>query len=135
MDDDLAHAEGIMDRKNADQEEQCDGSGYVGFWMGAEHRGRGHMSEALRLVADWTLTTGYAGIREIGWECLVGNTASASVARRCGFRFTGEAPSRVAYRDGTHPPSWTGALADTDVREPQAGWPACDEGIRGPLER
>lgn len=96
----------------------------VGFWMGAEHRGRGHMSEALRLVADWTFSTGFAGIREIGWECLVGNTASTSVARHCGFRFTGEAPSRVAYRDGSHPASWQGALRDTDDRSPQPGWPA-----------
>jgi len=96
----------------------------IGFWMGAEHRGLGHMSEALRLVADWTFDTGCAGIREIGWECLVGNTASASVARRCGFRFTGERPSRVAYRDGSHPPSWTGALRDTDDRSPTSEWPA-----------
>ncbi len=96
----------------------------VGFWMGAEHRGRGHMSEALRLVANWTLGTGFAGIREIGWECIVGNTASASVARRCGFRFMGEAPSRIAYRDGSHPASWQGALSLTDDSAPKPGWPA-----------
>lgn len=96
----------------------------VGFWMGAEHRGRGHMSEALRLVADWTLGTRFAGIREIGWECIVGNAASASVARRCGFRFAGEGPSRIAYRDGSHPTSWRGALLDTDDRAPKPGWPA-----------
>lgn len=96
----------------------------IGYWLGAEHRGRGHMTEAVRLVADWAFDGDGAGLAEIGWECILGNTASAAVARRSGFRFAGEGPSRIPYRDGSHPPSWHGSLRSGDDRSPQEGWPS-----------
>lgn len=94
----------------------------IGFWLGAEYRGHGYMPEALRLVADWAFGTGVAD--SIHWECLLGNIASARVARKAGFTFTGEAPSVGAYRDGTHPASWQGWLHAADSRDPKPAWPA-----------
>lgn len=80
------------------------GSANLGYWIGAQHRGHGHMTEAVRLVVDWALGPGE--LRTLAWECFVGNVASAIVARRNGFRFTGTGPARITARDGGHPPAW-----------------------------
>ena len=94
----------------------------IGFWLGPEHRGRGLMVEAQRLVLDWGFSTGLCDT--VNWECVAGNLASARAARKAGFRFTGQGPAGIAYRDGTHPLSWKGTLHATDDRTPPAGWPA-----------
>ena len=62
----------------------------LGYLVGAAHRRRGLASKAL------TLLTGYAqdalGLRRLVLRIDPGNTASTAVARRCGFRLTGEPP-------------------------------------------
>jgi len=100
----------------------ADRSSSIGFWLGAAHRGRGLMVEAERLVLDWGFTTGLCDT--VHWECVAGNLASARAARKAGFRYTGQGPAGIAYRDGTHPPSWKAVLHATDDRTPPAGWPA-----------
>lgn len=97
-------------------------SGMIGYWLGAPHRGRGHMARAVNAVIDWSFEAGF--IDPVRWECVAGNLASASVARSVGFRFTGTGPATVTGRDGTHPESWHGELRSTDPRTPQPGWPA-----------
>jgi RimJ/RimL family protein N-acetyltransferase len=92
----------------------------IGFWLGAQHRGAGLMPEAFAAVARWVFDTGFP---KIAWECVVGNLASASVARGAGFRFGGEKPSAMAYRDGSHPQSWEGTLVPHNCGVPQDGWP------------
>jgi RimJ/RimL family protein N-acetyltransferase len=92
----------------------------VGFWVGAPHRGRGHLGEALAAVLDRRFAAGQPAVH---WECRVGNLASARVARRAGFHYTGQAPARVRSRDGSTPDSWHGVLRRDDPREPQPGWP------------
>ncbi|MET0989655.1 MAG: GNAT family N-acetyltransferase [Glaciihabitans sp.] len=92
----------------------------IGFWLGAEHRGAGLMPEAFAAVARWAFD---AGFPKIVWECVVGNLASASVARRAGFTFGGEKESAMAYRDGSHPASWHGTLVPHNLGVPQDGWP------------
>jgi RimJ/RimL family protein N-acetyltransferase len=94
----------------------------IGFWLGPEHRGRGLMVEAQRLALDWAFSTGLCDT--VHWECVAGNLASARAARKAGFRYTGQGPAGIAYRDGTHPPSWKGVLHATDDRTPPSGWPA-----------
>lgn len=96
----------------------------VGFWLGAEHRGRGLMPFALRSVADWAFSTPWFVADRIVWECVLGNLASATVARKCGFSFLGEAPANTPARDGSRPPAWHGVLHSGDAREPKSGWPA-----------
>lgn len=115
----------------------------IGFWLGAPHRGHGYMTEAMMAVAEWLFgvhaaadtadtaraadTADTARAATIAWECVVGNVASASVARKTGFRFTGEHPSAAHYRDGTHPNSWTGTLSARDLGIVQPGWPDLGE--------
>jgi RimJ/RimL family protein N-acetyltransferase len=95
--------------------------GDVGFWMAAEHRGRGYMVEALATVAEWVFVEHRP--ERITWESLPGNVASARVARAAGFRYTGIAPVLVPARDGSHPDGWHADLLRDDDREPKPGWP------------
>ena len=93
----------------------------VGFWLGAPHRGQGYMTEAVGVVADWLFSR---GVPTLNWECVVGNAASLSVARKAGFTYTGERAALIADREGGHPPAWHGALSATDDRDPKRGWPS-----------
>jgi RimJ/RimL family protein N-acetyltransferase len=92
----------------------------VGYWMGAPHRGRGYLLEALTAVLDHRFA---AGQELVNWECVLGNVPSARTARRAGFTFTGEAPSRIRARDGSIPAAWHGVLHRDDDRSPKPGWP------------
>ena len=96
--------------------------GDIGFWLGAPHRGRGLMTEAVIAVTDWLMTD--FGRTEIAWECVVGNAASVSVARKAGFTFTGERPTELTFRDGSHPAAWHGVLRAGEPRVERTGWPA-----------
>jgi RimJ/RimL family protein N-acetyltransferase len=100
------------------------GSLDVGYWLGAPHRGRGLMAEAVRTVTAWALENELA--ETVHWECAVGNVASARTARAAGFRFTGVGPSQVAMRDGSHPEHWHGRRLASDVAGTPAylAWPA-----------
>ena len=93
----------------------------IGYWLGAPYRGNGFMTEAVVSVADYL----FSGLspRSIAWECIVGNDASAHVARAAGFRYTGSGASRLTFRDGPHPDAWHGLLTPDD-RERKPGWPA-----------
>jgi RimJ/RimL family protein N-acetyltransferase len=64
------------------------------------------------------------GRAEVAWECVVGNAASVSVARKAGFTFTGERPTALTFRDGTHPLAWHGVLRADEPRVERPGWPA-----------
>ena len=93
----------------------------IGYWLGEPHRGNGYMTEAVSEVADHLFAS--LGLASIAWECVVGNHASARVARAAGFRFTGTGPSLLGFRDGSHPEAWHGALT-ADDRDRKPGWPA-----------
>lgn len=95
-------------------------SGDIGFWLGAPHRGLGLMTEAVIGVTEWLFGR---GVPSVAWECVVGNGASASVARKAGFTFTGERVSALADRDGGHPLAWHGVLLAADGRDVKPGWP------------
>ena len=97
-------------------------TGSIGFWLGAPYRGRGLIGEAQRLVLDWAFTTDL--VDTVRWECVAGNLGSARAARVAGFRYTGQAPSGTAHRDGSHPLKWHALLHTEDAREAQPGWPA-----------
>jgi RimJ/RimL family protein N-acetyltransferase len=73
----------------------------VGYWLRGAARGRGVMTQAVRLISGWVL-------RELGFVRLelqadVRNTPSHRVAERAGFRREGEvpAPERCADRSET----------------------------------
>jgi RimJ/RimL family protein N-acetyltransferase len=92
----------------------------VGYWLGGPHRGRGFMAEALAVVADFAFERSR---RDLLWECVPGNVASATVARKAGFTFTGEAKSLYRDRAGAEAIAWSGRLSADDSREPKPGWP------------
>ncbi|WP_227497098.1 GNAT family N-acetyltransferase [Planctomonas psychrotolerans] len=96
-------------------------SGMVGFWLGAPHRGRGIMPEALTAVIDATFDR--TERTDVLWECVVGNHASLRVAEKVGYRYTGQRDGMTLGRDGASTPSWTGRLGRDDTRAPQPGWP------------
>jgi RimJ/RimL family protein N-acetyltransferase len=109
------------------------GQADVGYWLGRPHRGHGYLGEAVAAVVAHRFA---AGQELVNWECVVGNVPSARVAWRRGFTFTGEAPSAVTFRDGSHPPAWHGVLRRGDDRSPKAGWPpALFAGREGPAPR
>ncbi|HEY0259582.1 MAG TPA: GNAT family N-acetyltransferase [Lacisediminihabitans sp.] len=97
------------------------GRGDIGFWLGRPHRGAGLMTEAVNAVDDWLFAN--RRVEQILWECVAGNLASAAVARKAGFRYTGERPTTLTHRDGTNPLSWHGVLKTGDPHEPRTGWP------------
>lgn len=97
------------------------GSCNLGYWLGAEHRGHGVMSEAVSAAADWAFSRRITDL--LRWEAVVGNAASLSVARRAGFRYIGVSPADIVSRDGARPASWRAELRRTDDRAPKPGWP------------
>ncbi len=92
----------------------------IGYWLGAPHRGLRVMPQALTGVLDWYFARGGA---RVAWECVLGNNASASVARACGFRYLGEGSAVIAARDGSRPPAWQGEILARDDRTHKPGWP------------
>lgn len=92
----------------------------VGFWLAADLRGRGLMTEAVRLVADWAFSE---GLDDVLWEGYVGNLGSAGVARKAGFTFTGTGPGLQPDRDRGHPQCWKARLSRDDDRSEKPGWP------------
>lgn len=55
----------------------------IGYWLRASAEGHGYMTEAVRLLTDWTLTT--LGANRLEIRCDERNTRSAAVARRLGY--------------------------------------------------
>jgi RimJ/RimL family protein N-acetyltransferase len=101
----------------------ADAGAEIGFWVAAEVRGRGIISEAVDLVCDFGFSADGLALQRIQWHAKTGNVASAAVARRAGFQFEGTARLGGAQR-GVRIDSWTAALLATDVRRPASGWPA-----------
>lgn len=98
-------------------------SAELGFWIAEEHRGHGLMTESLRAVVDHAFDPAGRGLIRLHWEAMIGNDASARVARRCGFHFEGTARAGIVYR-GQRRDAWQASLLPTDSRLPQNGWPA-----------
>jgi RimJ/RimL family protein N-acetyltransferase len=93
----------------------------IGYWLGAPHRGNGFMPEAVSAVAEFAFARSE---RPLLWECIPGNLASATVARKSGFTFLGEDVSLYPDRSGAEAIAWHGRLAPDDSREPKPDWPA-----------
>lgn len=77
-----------------------DRSANLGYWLGDAHRGRGIVTRAARLVADF-------GFRELGLArleivTLLENTASQRVAQRLGARCEGIGHDRIMLHGQPH---------------------------------
>ncbi|MCK2026763.1 GNAT family N-acetyltransferase [Microbacterium sp. SSW1-47] len=95
------------------------GSAELGYWMVADARGRGYLTEAARAVLDW----GFAelGLARIRWQAVVGNVPSARAARALGFRFEGTQRQALTSQRGRDD-GWVAGLLATDDRTP-VEWP------------
>lgn len=79
----------------------------LGFWIGAEHRGAGLMSEAATAAAEWVVDGGIRGANTVFWRAVEGNIGSAKVARAAGFRRILPPEATVPTRDGDATlPAW-----------------------------
>jgi len=96
------------------------GSGDLGYWIGAPHRGRGLMTEAIGLLVTHCFET--MGLERLSWQAVAGNAASAIPVQRNGFVFEGTRRLGLELRDG-RVDSWVASLLRTDPRESASGWP------------
>jgi len=92
---------------------------FVGFGLLPEARGRGLMSRALRLAAQWAFAE--AGLPVLHWWAEVGNLASWRVAHACGFTFEGT--RRLALRrPGRLVDGWFASLTRGEEPAPRTTW-------------
>jgi RimJ/RimL family protein N-acetyltransferase len=108
-----------------------DGEAEIGFWLAPEARGIGLMSQAVSLVVDYGFAPEGLALQRIVWHAFVGNAASASVARRAGFRFEGTRRLGGTQR-GRRLDDWQASLLSTDPRQPAEDWPASTSVQRDP---
>jgi RimJ/RimL family protein N-acetyltransferase len=88
-----------------------DGSEFgCGFWLAAGARGRGIMTQALRMACRWAFSTDGLTADVIHWQAHVGNYASRTVAERVGFKVDS------AIVQGRHGEKWSGRLRAADFR-------------------
>ncbi|WP_431279690.1 GNAT family N-acetyltransferase [Leifsonia poae] len=105
-----------------------DGDAEIGFWLAPEARRQGLMSEAVSLAVDYGFAQrgaeGRSGLAldRLVWRAFVGNAASASVARRAGFRYEGTRRLGGIQR-GRRLDDWQAALLRDDPRDPVSDWP------------
>lgn len=98
-----------------------EGEAELGYWLGREFRGRGLMAEAARTILDYAFEV--LRVQRVEWHAFVGNTASAAVARRAGFRFEGTVRLGCVQR-GRRVDDWQAGLLAEDPRAPAEGWPS-----------
>jgi RimJ/RimL family protein N-acetyltransferase len=74
------------------------GRAAVGYWLAPHARGRGVVTHAVRLIAQWAFDD--VGVARLELTCGPDNLASQRVAERCGFTREGLLRSHVPFKDG-----------------------------------
>ncbi|AMM19750.1 acetyltransferase [Frondihabitans sp. PAMC 28766] len=96
-----------------------DSRGELGYWLSAEWRGHGLLTEAALRIIDFAFapTPDALGLERLGWRAFAGNIASARVAQRVGFRFEGVSRRAGVGRQGLED-EWLASLLPSDGRSP-----------------
>jgi len=102
---------------------QPERSAEVGYWLGAEARGRGLLHRSLHLVLGYAFDPAGLDLDRVEWHCVAGNWASWRAAWRVGFTFEGAVRGASLIR-GERRDDWVATLLRDDPREPRAPWPA-----------
>ncbi|WP_067531051.1 GNAT family N-acetyltransferase [Nocardia crassostreae] len=100
-----------------------DGSAEIGFWMSPAVRGRGLMTQAVRLVCRAAFDPSWLALERVEWRAIAGNHASATVARRAGFHYEGLLRGGYVQR-GVRLDSWIAGRLAADPPGPATDWPA-----------
>lgn len=91
----------------------------LGYWLGADYRGNGYVTEAINLAADWAFAE--LGATRIVWRSLVGNWPSWKSVWRAGF--TREGIQRGVVHHGRPATDyWAASLIKNDARTPKTPW-------------
>ena len=100
------------------------GASELGFWAAPSARGRGYMTEACQAVLDFAF--GPMRLERITWRAVVGNSASAAIAQKLGFRFEGTQRKGLPHHGSGgaagRVDGWMAGLLSSDPRTPQT-WP------------
>ena len=75
----------------------------IGYWMAPASRRNGLLSEALPAVLDFGMSAAAPhglGLNRVRWHAYAGNSASARIAQRAGFRFEGTIRDGATDRSG-----------------------------------
>lgn len=91
----------------------------VGFALHPWARGRGLMTRALALAAQWCFQDG--GVEIIHWRAQVGNVASLRTAWASGFTLHGTTPGLLHEREQVLD-AWTASLRFGDDGRPRTTW-------------
>jgi RimJ/RimL family protein N-acetyltransferase len=103
----------------------------VGFWMAPWARGRGIMTDAVRLACRWGFDE--LGLGRIEWWANVGNHASRRVAQKVGFTMEGTMRARLLHR-GERVDGWCGGLLPGELVEQPPAEPPLQKRLELPTD-
>ncbi|WP_194397735.1 GNAT family N-acetyltransferase [Microbacterium atlanticum] len=101
------------------------GAAEIGYWMAPWARGGGKLREAADAVIAWGFAPEGLGLHRIEWRAVVGNVASAKLARTLGFRYEGLLRGALTGAHGRDD-GWIAGLLASDDRRPQP-WPVLED--------
>ncbi|QLY31636.1 GNAT family N-acetyltransferase [Nocardia huaxiensis] len=94
----------------------------IGYWLSGAQRGRGLMTQAVRMVCTAGFDPLLFAFQRIEWRAFTGNHGSAAVVRRAGFRYEGLLRGGAVQR-GVRRDSWVAGRLATDAADPAPDWP------------
>ena len=97
------------------------GSAEIGYWLAAQARGSGLMTETVRLVAAHAFDPTGLGLQRLIWHASVGNWASRRVAWRLGFTVEGTLRAHLP-KHGERQDAWVATLLAGDPMQPVRPW-------------
>lgn len=98
-----------------------DAAAEVGYWLSPALRGSGLMTQAVDLVCAAAFDRAWLAMDRVEWRALIGNYASAAVARRAGFRYEGLLRGGTLQRGVRHD-CWIAGRLATDPPGPAPEW-------------
>lgn len=116
---------GMVSMRLRAQPNRAPANGMIGYWMSAPARGHGYLTEAAQAVIDFAFAPEGLDLSRIEWRAIVGNTGSARVAQRLGFRYEGRLRGAISSPLGRED-LWVAGLLAQDGRAPQP-WPALED--------
>lgn len=90
----------------------------IGYWTVAEHRGRGHATEAVRALSRWAFAE--LGVQRLEWRAEAGNRGSWAVVEKVGFVLEGVLRAAQTGPGESLRDTWIGALLPADMGLPFA---------------